>query len=84
MGTWGDRADDLLDLVPARVTNTSHQLHPDLADAPIRRLNEPYPVDGCSGHGQLENQTQTIFQCRSPRFEGAEYFRVTRDDYDAL
>ena len=56
-GTWGDKADDSLDLVPALVTNTTHQLHADLTDAPIRRLNEPYPVDGCSGHGQLENQT---------------------------
>ena len=48
-------------------------LHPELEGAPIRRLEEPYPENGCSEFGQLADH-----------FENGEYFRVTKDDFEIL
>lgn len=86
----GHAADDELDLV--LVTRTANEtvdgriLHADLHEAPIRRLEEPYPTADmtCSEHGQLETQTQQYFMCRSDFYNDGDAFRVTSDDYQAL
>jgi hypothetical protein len=86
----GHAADDELDLIMAeRTLNQTlegRSLHADLAGAPIRRLDEPYPNEdmSCSKNGKLEAQTQEYFMCRSDFFENGEAFRVTKDDYEAL
>ena len=59
----GHAADDSLDLVLARFTAVNNSLNADLHDAPIRRLSEPYPINGCSQNGQLESLSQMIFEC---------------------
>jgi len=45
----GHAADDDLDLIPvartANITANNRTLHFDLHDAPIRRLDEPYPSE---------------------------------------
>jgi hypothetical protein len=53
----GHAADDELDLTPALRSspNSNSTLHSDLENAPIRRLQEPYPMNGCSVNGQLES-----------------------------
>jgi len=79
----GYAADDTLDLIAAVKTATNGTLHPDLVDAPIRRLDEPYPTS-CSARGQLETQTQLYHMCKSAFFENGEAFRVTDDDYATL
>lgn len=57
-------ADDSIDLIPVRKSQAKHNrlLHPDLLDAPIRMLVEPYPTNGCV-NGALANQTQQYFTC---------------------
>lgn len=59
-------------------------LHPELEGAPIRRLEEPYPENGCSEFGQLAQHSQFHYSCRSDHFENGEYFRVTKDDFEIL
>lgn len=61
----GHAADDEIDLTPAlrSIVNSNRTLHADLENAPIRRLQEPYPLNGCSANGQLESQSQMYYQC---------------------